>query len=60
MAARLRDAGFDAQPYHAGLEDGVRHETQERFIRDRTAIIVATIAFGMGIDKPGYPAARPL
>ena len=52
MAARLRDAGFDAQPYHAGLEDGVRHETQDRFARDRTAIIVATIAFGMGIDKP--------
>ena len=52
IASRLRDSGFDAQPYHAGLEDEVRHETQERFIRDRTAIIVATIAFGMGIDKP--------
>ena len=52
MASRLRDSGFDAQPYHAGLEDEVRHETQERFARDRTSIIVATIAFGMGIDKP--------
>ncbi|MDE0077041.1 MAG: DNA helicase RecQ [Caldilineaceae bacterium] len=51
MAGRLRDSGFDAQPYHAGLEDGVRHQTQEGFIHDRTAIIVATIAFGMGIDK---------
>ena len=46
------DSGFDAQPYHAGLEDEVRHGTQDRFTRDRTAIIVATIAFGMGIDKP--------
>ncbi len=52
MASRLRSSGFDAQPYHAGLEDEVRHETQDRFARDRTAIIVATIAFGMGIDKP--------
>ena len=52
IASRLRDSGFDAQPYHAGLEDEVRHGTQDRFTRDRTAIIVATIAFGMGIDKP--------
>jgi len=51
MAGRLRNSGFDAQPYHAGLEDSVRHRTQEQFIHDRTAIIVATIAFGMGIDK---------
>ncbi|MCY3905466.1 MAG: DNA helicase RecQ [Caldilineaceae bacterium] len=51
MAGRLRNSGFDAQPYHAGLEDGVRHQTQEGFIHDRTSIIVATIAFGMGIDK---------
>ena len=51
MAGRLRNSGFDAQPYHAGLEDGVRHRTQEEFIHDRTSIIVATIAFGMGIDK---------
>ena len=52
MAGRLRSSGFDAQPYHAGLENEVRHDTQDRFKRDRTAIIVATIAFGMGIDKP--------
>ena len=51
MAVRLRNNGFDAQPYHAGLEDGVRYQTQERFRHDRTSIIVATIAFGMGIDK---------
>ena len=52
LAARLREGGFDAQPYHAGLENEVRRQTQENFIRDRVSIIVATIAFGMGIDKP--------
>ena len=52
LAAQLRNAGFDALPYHAGLEDDVRRRTQERFIRDQTPIIAATIAFGMGIDKP--------
>jgi len=52
LAARLREDGFDAQPYHAGLENEVRRQTQENFIRDRVSIIVATIAFGMGIDKP--------
>jgi len=52
MSARLRTNGFDAQPYHAGLENDVRRQTQENFIRDRVSIIVATIAFGMGIDKP--------
>ncbi len=52
LAAQLRNAGFDALPYHAGLEDDVRRSTQERFIRDQTPIIAATIAFGMGIDKP--------
>ena len=50
LAARLRENGFDAQPYHAKL-GGVRQQRQEDFIHDRTAIIVATIAFGMGIDK---------
>ena len=52
LAARLRQSGLDAQPYHAGLEGDVRRQTQERFIRDQVSIIVATIAFGMGIDKP--------
>jgi len=52
MAARLRMGGFNARPYHAGLDDDVRHKVQERFIHGRTSIIVATIAFGMGIDKP--------
>ena len=52
MAARLRECGFDAGPYHAGLDGNVRRATQERFIRDDLSIVVATIAFGMGIDKP--------
>ena len=51
LASQLRDKGFDALHYHAGLDDDVRHETQERFMKDRAPIIVATIAFGMGIDK---------
>ncbi len=52
VAAHLQQEGINALPYHAGLPDAVRAENQERFIRDDTQIIVATIAFGMGIDKP--------
>ena len=52
MAQTLSERGFAAEPYHAGLEPDVRRATQERFIRDRTSTVVATIAFGMGIDKP--------
>ncbi len=48
----LKHAGFRAAPYHAGLSGDVRSKTQEQFIRDQVSIIVATIAFGMGIDKP--------
>ena len=51
LAFLLRDNGFNAQHYHAGLEDDERHQTQESFMQNRTPIIVATIAFGMGIDK---------
>ena len=56
LAADLSAKGLLALPYHAGLESSVRRETQEKFIRDEVPIIVATIAFGMGIDKPdiGY------
>jgi ATP-dependent DNA helicase RecQ len=44
--------GYSALPYHAGLEDSERKKNQEAFIRDDAQIIVATIAFGMGINKP--------
>ena len=52
LASRLTDQRLGALPYHAGLEDDVRRETQERFLRGDAQIIVATIAFGMGVDKP--------
>ena len=52
LAATLSQAGFPAQAYHAGLDPDERRLTQERFVRDDVSIIVATIAFGMGIDKP--------
>jgi len=48
----LQKAGYRALPYHAGMNPEDRTENQERFIRDDAEIIVATIAFGMGIDKP--------
>ena len=48
----LEIRGFDALPYHAGLGTQTRTEHQERFLRDDAVVIVATIAFGMGIDKP--------
>ena len=52
MADDLCGRGFKALAYHAGLERSVRQDAQEKFIRGETPIIVATIAFGMGIDKP--------
>ena len=51
-AAWLCARGFTALPYHAGLEAGVRAEHQARFLREDGVIMVATVAFGMGIDKP--------
>ena len=48
----LCQQGFNALPYHAGLSASVRQHNQRRFLRDEQIIIVATIAFGMGIDKP--------
>ncbi|NTV04936.1 MAG: DNA helicase RecQ [Chlorobiaceae bacterium] len=50
-AAMLQKKGFRAVPYHAGLSDENRKNNQESFIRDEVDVIVATIAFGMGIDK---------
>ncbi|MFL5644185.1 MAG: helicase-related protein, partial [Chloroflexota bacterium] len=52
LAADLVEAGVRAEPYHAGMRTRRRAETQERFMGDETQVIVATIAFGMGIDKP--------
>jgi len=52
LAAYLASKGYSARPYHAGLEDSDRRKNQDAFIRDDAQIIVATIAFGMGINKP--------
>ncbi len=51
-AAWLGARGVDAMPYHAGLDAAVRQDTQMRFLREEGIVVVATIAFGMGIDKP--------
>jgi ATP-dependent DNA helicase RecQ len=52
LAGQLQDDGIRALPYHAGLEAHTRRDNQEAFIRDDAQVIVATIAFGMGINKP--------
>jgi ATP-dependent DNA helicase RecQ len=52
LAATLCDAGLTALPYHAGLDTKVRQRNQDRFLREEGIVMVATIAFGMGIDKP--------
>jgi ATP-dependent DNA helicase RecQ len=52
LADYLARKGYSVRPYHAGLEDETRRRNQEAFIRDDAQIIVATIAFGMGINKP--------
>ena len=51
LAKDLRGEGFEALPYHAGLDKETRQKNQELFLNDEAKIIVATIAFGMGIDK---------
>jgi ATP-dependent DNA helicase RecQ len=48
----LKSRGWDAQPYHAGLDASIRNANQRRFLREDGVIMVATVAFGMGIDKP--------
>ena len=51
-ATWLQSRGWDALPYHAGLDASMRQQNQRRFLRDEGVIMVATVAFGMGIDKP--------
>ncbi|MER7952418.1 DNA helicase RecQ [Streptomyces sp. NPDC096079] len=51
-AAQLVEQGIDAVPYHAGMDARTRAENQARFLREDGVVVVATIAFGMGIDKP--------
>ena len=52
LADKLRADGLRALPYHAGLDAETRRDNQERFIRDDAQVMVATVAFGMGINKP--------
>jgi ATP-dependent DNA helicase RecQ len=52
IAEWLREQGLDALPYHAGMDKSARSRNQRRFIMEEGVIMVATIAFGMGIDKP--------
>ena len=52
VAEMLAQTGIDALPYHAGLDASIRQKHQNRFLRDDGVVMVATIAFGMGIDKP--------
>jgi ATP-dependent DNA helicase RecQ len=51
VAAKLKIRGFDVTSYHAGLSDGIRSKRQELFLKGRVRIVVATVAFGMGVDK---------
>ncbi|XP_058821975.1 recQ-like DNA helicase Blm isoform X2 [Topomyia yanbarensis] len=52
LAAELRNAGIKAKSYHAGLSDSQRESTQKDWITDKIKVVCATVAFGMGIDKP--------
>ena len=52
MAEFLREQGINALPYHAGMDSKLREINQHKFLRDDAVVMVATIAFGMGIDKP--------
>jgi ATP-dependent DNA helicase RecQ len=51
-AGWLKEQGWDALPYHAGLDSATRSANQNRFLREEGVVMVATVAFGMGIDKP--------
>src|SRR4029077_1152709 len=52
IAQTLSEQGISALPYHAGLDQDVRQRNQDRFLREDGIVMAATIAFGMGIDKP--------
>jgi len=52
LAASLRGSGVDAAAYHAGMPAAERTDVQERFMTDELSVVVATVAFGMGVDKP--------
>jgi ATP-dependent DNA helicase RecQ len=52
IASKLAKAGHKAAPYHAGLSSAIRSDVHEKFVRDEIDVVVATVAFGMGIDKP--------
>ena len=52
LAAHLRRSGIDSAAYHAGMGAAERSDVQERFMTDELSVVVATIAFGMGVDKP--------
>ncbi len=52
LAAELQAAGFDALPYHAGMDHTARMRNQDRFLREDRVVVCATIAFGMGVNKP--------
>lgn len=56
LAEKLTEAGYSAAPYHAGLPDEARKQAQDAFIREDVETIVATVAFGMGIDKSNVRA----
>ncbi len=51
LAAKLRAAGHDAEPYHAGLNPQKRHDVEQRFTNEQLDVVCATVAFGMGIDR---------
>jgi ATP-dependent DNA helicase RecQ len=52
LASYLQEKGFDALPYHAGLDQRLRNVHQDRFLQDDRVVMVATVAFGMGVNKP--------
>ena len=51
LTEKLRGLGHNAEAYHAGLDPGVRHDVEERFTNETLDVVVATVAFGMGIDR---------